>query len=78
MGHSDEHQPLLPLNTIPPMNAKTNAPPTSAAVAVGLVLNKKGRHATAVRNTIMPKTGAYSFHHAGGVRAKVAPVRRGN
>ena len=58
IGHSDEHQPLLPLSRKPPANAATSAPPISAAVAAPLSSNTAGRARTLARKSAMPTSGA--------------------
>ena len=76
-GQIELHQPLLPLNTIPPIIAPTSEPPISAAVATPLVFNSGWREATKRMNATMPTTGAYSRNQSGGVRPRVNLNRRG-
>src|SRR5271155_4519640 len=76
-GHSELHQPLLPLNTTPPISAPTSEAPISTAVATPLVFSSGLREATSRMNAVIPTTGAYSRYQSGIVSPRVNLNRRG-
>ena len=76
-GHSELHQPLLPLNTMPPISAPTSEAPISTAVATPLVFSSGLREATDRMKAAIPTTGAYSRYQSGMVSPRVNLNRRG-
>ena len=70
-GHRLEHQPLLPLNSVPPTSAANSDPPSSAPVATPESLNSGSRDATAAMKSPIPSGWATTKKLRGSVNARV-------